>query len=389
MDKDSLADQILLAVKNVMGEGPIKLHEPTFEGNEIRYLEECINSTYVSSIGKFVDQFERDLSDFTGAKHVVSVVNGTAALHLSIAVAGIKPGDEVLVQGLTFVATANAISYCGATPHFVDIEEENLGVDPVKLRNYLEEISVLSNGLSINRLTGCQIKALIVMHTFGHPSKIEELTEICKEYNLILIEDAAESIGSFYMGKHTGTFGVLGTLSFNGNKTITTGGGGAILTNNDNLAKQAKHLSTTAKIAHKWEFKHDLIGYNYRMPNLNAALGCAQLEDLPRKIEKKRKLYELYYAEFSSIAGVKLFKEPEKCQSNYWLQTLKLDSANEPLRDKILEKMNDSGLMSRPAWNLINSLTPYKMNPAMKLDTANYLFNSLINIPSNLRKNKN
>jgi aminotransferase in exopolysaccharide biosynthesis len=289
MNLSALPTEVTKAVRKVVGEGPVKLHEPTFDGNESRYLQDCIDSTYVSSVGKYVDQFEIELAKFTGAKHAISVVNGTAALHLALKLAGILPGDEVLVQGFTFVATANPVTYCGATAHFVDIEDENLGIDPIKLFEYLKEISTTSDGLTINTKTGKTIKALIVMHTFGHPSKIDELNEIAKRFNLVLLEDAAESIGSYYKGRHTGTFGAMGTLSFNGNKTITTGGGGAILTNDSELAKQAKHLSTTAKIAHKWAFNHDQIGYNYRMPNLNAAIGCAPLERLPNKLENKAK----------------------------------------------------------------------------------------------------
>lgn len=385
MDKKNLPELILTAIKNVIGEGPVQMHEPTFEGNEISYLIDCINSGYVSSVGKYVDQFENEIAKVTEAQYVVSVVNGTAALHLALVIAGINSGEEVLVQGFTFVATANAISYCGAVAHFVDIESENLGVDPVKLKDYLKDISHFLNGLTINRFTGRPIRALILMHTFGHPSKINELIEVAKEFNLILIEDAAESIGSYYEGKHTGTFGLLGTLSFNGNKTITTGGGGAILTNSQKLAEQAKHLSTTAKVPHRWEFKHDKIGYNYRMPNLNAALGCAQIEDLPKKLDLKRKLFNLYSAEFSRLSGVELIKEPANCKSNYWLQTVKLEIADVSMRDKVLEKLNDLGFMSRPSWVLIDSLHPYLTNPSMDLGTSSTLYNTLINIPSNLK----
>jgi perosamine synthetase len=382
MNLSSLPAEVTKAVRKVIGDGPIKLHEPTFDGNESRYLQDCIDSTYLSSVGKYVDQFEIELAKFTGAKHAISVVNGTAALHLALKLAGILPGDEVLVQGFTFVATANPVTYCGATAHFVDIEDENFGIDPIKLSEYLKEISTTSDGLTINTKTGKTIKALIVMHTFGHPSKIDELTEIAKRFNLVLLEDAAESIGSYYKGRHTGTFGAMGTLSFNGNKTITTGGGGAILTNDSELAKQAKHLSTTAKIAHKWAFHHDQIGYNYRMPNLNAAIGCAQLEQLPNKLENKAILFDKYKSEFSKVAGVSIVEKPSDCISNYWLQTLKLDLPNLSLRDEILENLNAAGYMSRPGWDLISTLKPYASNPSMNLETSNRLFESLINIPS-------
>jgi aminotransferase in exopolysaccharide biosynthesis len=383
MKLTNLAAQVNKAVRNVVGNGPIKLHEPSFTGNEMKYVEDCINSTYVSSVGKYVDQFEIELSKYTGAKYAISVVNGTAALHLALKLAGVEHDDEVLVQAFTFVATANAISYCGAIPHFVDVEKENLGIDPVKLQDYLSEITLNLDSQTINQITGRKIKALIVMHTFGHPSKMDELIEISKKFNLKIIEDAAESIGSYYKTKHTGTMGLLGTLSFNGNKTITTGGGGAILTNSLELARKAKHLSTTAKISHKWAFQHDEIGYNYRMPNINAALGCAQLEDLILKLEIKEKLFSEYKFQFSKIEGISIFEEPNDCKSNYWLQTIMLDLPNLDLRNEILENLNSAGFMSRPGWDLINSLQPYLANPSMPLECAKELFKMVINIPSN------
>jgi perosamine synthetase len=382
MTLKSLPDLVTQSIHNVIGIGPIKLHEPTFDGNETKYVKDCIASTYVSSVGKYVDQFEIELAKYTGAKYAVSLVNGTSALHLALKLAGVKAGEEVLVQAFNFVAAANAITYCGATPHFVDIENENLGIDPNKLQSYLSEIS-RKNGEQIeNVITGKCIKALVVMHTFGHPSKMDELVGIAKKFNLVLIEDAAESIGSYYDKKHTGTMGLMGTMSFNGNKTITTGGGGAILTNDSELAKHAKHLSTTAKSFHKWAFIHDEIGYNFRMPNINAALGCAQLEQLPSKLESKRNLFEMYKSEFSKVNGISLIEEPSGCESNYWLQGLKLDSPNLNLRDKILDKLNSAELMSRPAWNLTNSLTPYLKCPSMNLENSISLFESIINIPS-------
>ena len=382
MTLKTLPDLVTQALHNVIGNGPTKLHEPTFDGNETQYVQDCIESTYVSSVGKYVDQFEIELAKYTGAKYAVSLVNGTSALHLALKLAGVKAGEEVLIQAFNFVAAANAITYCGATPHFVDIENENLGIDPIKLQNYLSEISKKTGELTENVITGRCIKALVVMHTFGHPSKMDELVEVAKKFDLVLIEDAAESIGSYYDKKHTGTMGLLGTMSFNGNKTITTGGGGAVLTNNLELAKHAKHLSTTAKVSHKWAFKHDEIGYNYRMPNINAALGCAQLEQLPSKLESKRNLFEMYKLEFSKINGISLIEEPSGCQSNYWLQGLKLESPNLNLRDKILDKLNLAELMSRPAWNLTNSLTPYLKCPSMNLENSINLFESIINIPS-------
>ena len=382
MTLKSLPDLVTQSIHNVIGIGPIKLHEPTFDGNETQYVKDCIESTYVSSVGKYVDKFEIELAKYTGAKYAVSLVNGTSALHLALKLAGVKAGDEVLIQAFNFVAAANAITYCGATPHFVDIEAENLGIDPNKLQSYLSEISKKNGEQIENVITGRCIKALVVMHTFGHPSKMYELAGVAKKFNLVLIEDAAESIGSYYDKKHTGTMGLMGTMSFNGNKTITTGGGGAILTNDSELAKQAKHLSTTAKSFHKWAFIHDEIGYNFRMPNINAALGCAQLEQLPSKLESKRNLYKMYKSEFSKVNGISLIEEPSGCESNYWLQGLKLDSPNLNLRDEILENLNSAELMSRPAWNLTNSLTPYLKCPSMNLENSISLFESIINIPS-------
>ena len=382
MTLKSLPDLVTQSIHNVIGIGPIKLHEPIFDGNETQYVKDCIESTYVSSVGKYVDKFEIELAKYTGAKYAVSLINGTSALHLALKLAGVKAGEEVLVQAFNFIAAANAITYCGATPHFVDIENENLGIDPNKLQSYLSEISKKNGEQIENVITGRCIKALVVMHTFGHPSKMDELAGVAKKFNLILIEDAAESIGSYYDKKHTGTMGLMGTMSFNGNKTITTGGGGAILTNDSELAKQAKHLSTTAKSFHKWAFIHDEIGYNFRMPNINAALGCAQLEQLPSKLESKRNLYKMYKSEFSKVNGISLIEEPSGCESNYWLQGLKLDSPNLNLRNKILDKLNSAELMSRPAWNLTNSLTPYLKCPSMNLENSISLFESIINIPS-------
>ncbi len=377
-----LSQQVVDAIRSAIGIESAVLHEPTFKGNEWVYLKECLDSTFVSSVGKFVDRFEDDLAKFTGAKHAVAVVNGTAALHIALKLAGVLQNDEVLVPALSFVATANAVSYCGATPHFVDSEMSTLGVDANKLRKYLSEITEQHGGQCINRMSRQVIRALLPMHTFGHPVDIDGLLAIAHDFNIVLIEDAAESLGSYYHGQHTGTFGLMGALSFNGNKTITTGGGGAILTNNTELARYAKHITTTAKLPHAWDYRHDEIGYNYRMPNLNAALGCAQLEKLPIMIASKRKLYERYKASFASIKGVNLFREPDRCLSNYWLQTLLLDIDQAGQRDSILAATNKAGLMTRPAWILMHELTPFKDCPRMNLEVANGLSHRIINIPS-------
>lgn len=378
----ALPEQIVAAIRAVVGSGPVALHEPSFTGNEWRYLKECLDSTFVSSVGKFVDRFEADLAAFAGAKHAVAVVNGTAALHIALKLAGVKADDEVLIPALTFVATANAVAYCGATPHFVDSSMPTMGVDAEKLRDYLAGHTEQRSGQCINRATGRVIRAIVPMHTFGHPVDLERLLAVAQDFNLVLIEDAAESLGSYYGGQHTGTFGRMGTLSFNGNKTITTGGGGAILTNDAELARHAKHLTTTAKLPHAWEYRHDEIGYNYRLPNLNAALGCAQLEQLPMMLASKRRLFQHYQAAFASVAGVRLVSEPERCQSNYWLQTLLLDATESSLRDAVLKASNAAGYMTRPAWILMHQLMPFKDCPRMDLANAQLLSQCLINIPS-------
>jgi aminotransferase in exopolysaccharide biosynthesis len=382
VNSSAFISQIIDAIIEVVGPGPVALHEPRFDGNEWLYLKECLDSNYVSSVGKYVDQFEQSLANYTGAKYAISVVNGTAALQIALKLAGVNGGEEVLVPALTFIATANAISYLGAIPHFVDSEESSLGIDVLKLREYLSANTEEQSGLCVNKSTNRVIRALVPMHTFGHPSDIEQLLSISRDFNLVLVEDAAESLGSFYKGQHTGTFGLLGSLSFNGNKTITTGGGGAILTNDEALARRAKHLTTTAKISHKWEFDHDEIGYNYRMPNINAALGCAQIEKLPEKIIAKRELFKRYKEEFKRISGASIFEESSNCQSNYWLQTLLLEDDNLRLRDSLLDASNSIGIRTRPVWKLMSNIAPYGNSPAMSLEGANSLYRRAINLPS-------
>ncbi len=376
-------DQLVqAAIFRVVGTGPVALHEPHFAGNEWNYLKECLDSTFVSSVGKFVDRFEADLAAYTGAKHAVAVVNGTAALHAALRLAGVQPGDEVLIPALTFVATANAVAYCGATPHFVDSEERTLGLDPWALREYLQGITEIHSEQCVNRATGRVIRALVPMHTFGHPMDIEDALAVARDFHLALVEDAAESLGSTSQGRHTGTFGLMGTLSFNGNKTITTGGGGAILINDTELAKRAKHLTTTAKVPHRWEYLHDEIGYNYRLPNINAALGCAQLEQLPDFLAAKRRIFERYQAAFAEVPQARIVAEPEGSRSNYWLQTLLLDESAAEQRDAILAATNDTGLMTRPTWTLMHRLAPYRTCPKMELPVAESLEQRLINLPS-------
>jgi perosamine synthetase len=360
----------------------IALHEPSFTGNEWKYVKECLDTGWVSSVGKYVDRFEQDLADYTGAKHAIATVNGTAALHVSYLLAGVTRNDEVLVPSLTFVATINAIAYCGAVPHFIDSEATHLGIDVALLADYLRDVTTKVSNITVNRFTGRPIRALCVMHTLGHPVDLDAISEIAKRYNIALIEDAAEALGSFYKGEHVGHRGLLGTLSFNGNKIITTGGGGAILTDDAELAKKAKHLTTTAKLPHAWEFKHDQIGYNYRLPNLNAAVGCAQLESMAARLHNKRILMQKYQKAFAKVSGVKLITEPEFANSNYWLNALLLDDSNLMVRNDLLAALNQNGIMTRPLWNLQHTLPMFKDCPRMPLPVAENLIKNLLQIPS-------
>lgn len=376
--------EITNAIQNAIGKQSAKLHEPCFSGNESKYVQECIVSNFVSSVGEFVDRFEKELAEYTGAKYAVAVVNGTAALHISLLISGVKPGDEVLVPALSFVAPTNAVKYCGAKPHFVDSEESTLGIDPAALRDYLQSVTEQRNGICVNLKNGSPIRALIPVHIFGHPCRLEELLAVTKDFNLELIEDAAESLGSTYHGQHTGTFGLLGTLSFNGNKIITTGGGGAILTDDPKLANLAKHLTTTSKILHRWDYIHDKVGYNYRMPNLNAALGCAQLEQLPNFLDSKRILFDRYKEAFRNISKVRLYSEPEGSHSNYWLQTLILDESVSKQKDAVLETTNSAGVMTRPAWTLLHKLPPFQGCYHAPLHVSKSLERRIINLPSSM-----
>jgi len=362
-------------------EGPIYLHEPLFIGNEKKYLEECIDSTYVSSVGKFVDLFEKKIAEYTGVKKAVVCVSGTNALHMALILVGVKQYDEVITQPLTFIATANAISYCGATPVFVDVDRDTMGLSPKSLEAFLSiETEIKADGC-YNKTTGKRIKACVPMHTFGHPCRIDEIAVICNNYKIELIEDAAESLGSYYKGQHTGTFGKIGVLSFNGNKTITTGGGGMLLFNDEKLAREAKHLTTQAKVPHQWEFVHDEIGYNYRMPNINAALGVAQLENLNVYLEKKRSLATAYN-DFFQDKNICFFHEPEHCISNYWLNVLLFDSIEE--RDLFLTESNSQGVMTRPVWELMNRLPMFDKCQCGDLSNSEWLADRLVNIPSSV-----
>ncbi|HBG70699.1 MAG TPA: LegC family aminotransferase [Bacteroidales bacterium] len=360
-------------------EGFIALHEPVFIGNEKKYISECIDSTFVSSVGKFVDQFEEDMARFTGAKKAVVCVNGTNALHIALMLAGVRQHEEVITQPLSFIATANAISYCGAAMVFVDVDQDTMGLSPNALRSFLEENAELRSEGCYNKQTKKRIAAVVPMHTFGHPCRIDEISDVCKQYNIPLIEDAAESMGSYYKGQHTGTFGQSGILSFNGNKIITTGGGGMLLFNDEQLAAKAKHITTQAKVPHPWEFAHDEIGYNYRMPNINAAMGVAQLEQIERFLESKRAL-ALQYKTFFQQIGIRFFTEPENAKSNYWLNAIFLNDRKE--RDEFLSYTNNHGVMTRPAWELINRLPMFKNAQCADLKNAEWISDRLVNITS-------
>ena len=360
----------------------IPLHEPRFIGNEKKYLQQCIDSTFVSSVGKFVNKFEEKIARYTGSKYAIATSNGTSALHASLLLANVNKNDEVITQPLTFVATCNAISYCGAKSIFVDVDKDTMGLSPSALKSFLKNNTKIKKKKCINNKTGNIIKACVPMHTYGHPCKIDEIKQICDKHYIFLIEDAAESVGSIYKGRHTGTFGQLGTLSFNGNKVITAGGGGCIITNNKLLAEKAKYLTTTAKIPHKWDFNHDMVGYNYRMPNLNAALLVAQMENLNKFISHKRKLAK-HYEKFFKGTDYIFFKEPKNCKSNYWLNVILLKDKKK--RDEFLNFTNKNGVMTRPAWKLMHELKMFKDSEKMDLKNSKYLEERLVNIPSSVR----
>ncbi len=387
------------------GKETIPLHEPYFGGNEKKYVLDCIETNYVSSVGKYVDRFEEMIRDYTGAKYAIATVNGTAALHIALKLAGVQPGDLVITQPLTFIATCNAITYCGAEPVFVDIDAETLGMSPDSLESWLSTNTVIEDNVcylkEVHKLHELQynnnkfveirgprrISACVPMHTFGHPCKIDRIVDICNHYHIPVVEDAAESIGSYYKRKHTGTFGNLGILSFNGNKTITTGGGGMILTEDDELGPLAKHITTTAKKPHPWKFEHDTIGYNYRLPNINAALGCAQMEILPEILKNKRETTRNYNQFFKNIEEVKFIQEPSDSISNYWLNAILLK--NEKERDKFLDYAYSQKVMCRPAWTLMNKLPMFVNCIYSTLNVANAIEKRLVNIPSSFRKYEN
>jgi perosamine synthetase len=379
-DNENLA--IIKFIKSVYKNSKfIPLHEPRFIGNEKKYLKKCIDSTFVSSVGEFVDHFEKKIAEYMGVKYAVATTNGTSALHVSLILADVNSDSEVITQPLTFVATCNAINYCKAKPIFVDVDRDTMGLSPSALEFFLKNNTKVENKMCINKKTNKIIKACVPMHSYGHPCKIDKIKKICNRYNIFLIEDAAESLGSLYKNKHTGTFGQLGTLSFNGNKIITAGGGGCIVTNDKLLADKAKHLTTTAKVPHKWNFNHDMVGYNYRMPNLNAALLVAQLQKLNYFIANKRNLAKKYEIFFKST-DYNFFKEPKDSRSNYWLNSIIL--RNKTQRDKFLEETNSNGVMTRPVWMLMNKLPMFKDAQCDDLKNSKWLAERVINIPSSV-----
>jgi perosamine synthetase len=367
--------------KLIFGDDFIPLHRPVFEGNERQYLIDCIDSNFVSSVGARVTEFEEKIAEFTGSKHAVATVNGTAALHVAIELAGVKPGDEVISQALTFIATCNAISYTGAKPLFIDVDVDTMGLSPAALKRFLEENAEKREGETFNKSSGSRISACVPMHTFGFPCRIAEIAEICADWNIALIEDAAESLGSYVRKRHTGTFASMATLSFNGNKVITTGGGGMIITDDSELAKQAKHITTTAKVPHPYEFIHDEIGYNYRMPNLNAALGCAQMECLDQILTAKAQLAD-QWSVFLNRNGYNLFKETGGNKANNWLNAIILDSRED--RDEFLKVTNDNNVMTRPIWTLMSKLPMFKNCQTDGLVNSLWLEDRVVNIPSSV-----
>lgn len=364
----------------------VPLAVPVFIGNEKKYLNECIDTTFVSSVGKFVDRFEEETAKYTGAKRAVVCVSGTNALHMSLMLAGVQRDDEVLTQALTFIATCNALSYIGAHPVFIDVDRDTMGLSPVAVREWLAKNSEQKNGECYNKNTGRRVKACVPMHTFGHPVHLDELVEVLNEYHIELVEDAAESIGSLYKGKHTGTFGKVGALSFNGNKTITTGGGGMMLFNDEELGAYAKHITTQAKIPHRWEFKHDHIGYNYRMPNINAALGCAQLEHIEEYVASKRETAKAYEEFFKNIPEIEFFVDTPDTRSNYWLNVVILK--DKEAQQNFLEYTNDNGVMTRPIWELMNRLPMFEKCENDGLKNTIWFADRVVNIPSSVRLNE-
>lgn len=368
-------------IRSIYGAGDIPLHRPVFDGNERQYLIDCIDSNFVSSVGARVTEFESQIARFTGSRFAIATVNGTAALHVALLLAGVQRGDEVISQALTFIATCNAVSYAGAHPVFVDVDRDTMGMSPEALRGFLEQNAEMRDGSAVNKSSGRRIAACVPMHTFGIPCRIGEIAEICAEWGIALVEDAAESLGSYVGGRHTGTFGLIGTLSFNGNKVITTGGGGMLITDDESVARRAKHITTTAKIPHPFEFVHDEVGYNYRLPNLNAALGCAQMERLQDMLDVKNRIAERYRIFFDGV-GIAMAAPLPGCKANHWLNALVLADKTE--RDGFLAETNAQGVMTRPIWRLMSELDMFKHCQSDGLENSRWLEQRVVNIPSSV-----
>jgi len=380
MENIMFEDVITFIKDTYKKDGSIHLHEPIFIGNEKKYLNDCIDTTFVSSVGKYVTQFEEMISAFSGVNYAVATANGTSALHIALEIVGVDEYCEVITQPLTFVATANAISYCRAKPVFVDVDRDTLGLSPLKLKEFLDKFASLNNnGDCVNQSSGKVIKACVPMHTFGNPCKIDEIVEICNVYNIAVVEDAAEALGSYYKRQHTGSFGKVGIFSFNGNKIITTGAGGMLVTNDEKLALKARHLTTTAKVAHPYEYVHDQIGYNYRLTNIAAAIGVAQMENIELFLKQKRKLARAYETFFEQT-GIEYVKEPANCQSNFWLNSIVLNDRK--IRDDFLGYAIQKGILARPIWTLMNRLDMFKHCQIGSLQNAEWLGDRVINIPS-------
>ena len=379
-----MIQQLVQTVNMVLGDAPrpVPLHVPNLAGNCSKYVQDCIDTGWVSSVGSYVTRFEEEVAEFTGARFAVAVGTGTSGLHIALLMAGVERGDEVLCPSLTFVATANAIHYCGAVPHFVDVERESLGVDPIAIDAYLGEVAERRDGGCFSKRTGARIRALIGMHAFGHPFDIPATQEVCAKWGIEFVEDAAESLGSLSGGKHTGTFAKIGVLSFNGNKIMTTGGGGMILTNDEALGQWAKHVTSTAKLPHRWQYFHDQVGYNYRLPNLNAALGCAQLEQIESLLQSKRQLAQRYISAFEQVDGASILPEPAGTRSNYWLTALVLDEGVAGKRDELLNALCDDGILVRPIWDPMHTLPMFSQCPRMELSVTEEMARRVISLPS-------
>ncbi len=381
LNTQKIYKKILIVVSKIAKKNS-EIHEPIFFGNEMKYLKKTLDTTFVSTISPFVEKLEKQFCKYTGSKYAVALNSGTSALHLALLLSGVKKNDEVLLPSLNYIASSNAVLLLDAKPHFVDVENKTLGIDIKKLKNYLLKNTYQRNNLCINKKTKNLIKAIIPMHVFGHPSDLSGVLALAKKFNLTVIEDAAEGVGSFYKKKHVGTFGDIGILSFNGNKTITTGGGGMLLTKNKYIAKLAKHISTNSKVIKNFQIDHNMIGYNYRMPGINAAIGCAQLENIEKIVKAKRKIFKIYDKEFEKIDGINFLKEPKNCRSNYWLQTIILDDKLKKNRNKIIKFCNKNKIKVRPVWQLMHKIKYLAKYSKMNLSNAENLEKKIINIPS-------